>query len=64
MKLLRDRRSARHVRTIRSDRFMFPTTAARDGRRLLVVNAQFDKRPTGNPVLPFTVSAVTLRGGS
>jgi Cu-Zn family superoxide dismutase len=65
LRLLRDRRSARFVRTISSDRFMFPTTAARDGRRLLVVNAQFDKREAGQPpVLPFTVSAVTLRGGS
>ncbi len=61
LKLLRNRRGARHVRTIRSDAFMFPTTAARDGRRLLVVNAQFDKRPTGSPVLPFTVSTVTVR---
>jgi Cu-Zn family superoxide dismutase len=64
LRLRRDRRGARRVRTIRSDTFMFPTTAARDGRRLLVVNAQFDKRPAANPVLPFTVSAVTLRGGS
>jgi len=39
---------------------MFPTTAARDGRRLLAVNAQFDK----HPVLPFTLSTVTVRGGS
>ncbi|MEY2513242.1 MAG: hypothetical protein QOJ89_600 [bacterium] len=61
VKLLRDRRSGRLVRTIHSDTFMFPTTAARDGKRLLVVNAQFDKRPTASPVLPFTVSGVSLR---
>jgi Cu-Zn family superoxide dismutase len=36
---------------------MFPTTAARAGKRLLVVNSQFDKRG-GTPVLPFTVAAV------
>ena len=41
---------------------MFPTTGALDRKqRMLVVNAQFDKRPTANPVLPFTVAAVPLR---
>jgi hypothetical protein len=38
------------------------TALARAGRRLLVVNSQFDKRPSGAPVLPFTVSAVVPRG--
>ncbi len=38
--------------------FAFPTTVARAGRRLLVVNSQFDKRPSGAPVLPFTVSEI------
>jgi Cu-Zn family superoxide dismutase len=46
-----------HVRT--SNLFAFPTTAARDGSRLLVVNSQFDKRGPGlTPVLPFTVVSV------
>jgi sugar lactone lactonase YvrE len=57
VRLRRDRRAGRVGRAITSDALMFPTTAARDGRRLLVVNAQFDKRG-GTPVLPFTVTAV------
>ena len=44
-------------RQITSPRFHLPTTVAIAGRRLLVVNSQFDKR-SGTPVLPFTVSAV------
>ncbi len=36
-----------------------PTTLARAGRRLLVVNSQFSERtPGGHPDLPFTVSVV------
>jgi sugar lactone lactonase YvrE len=57
VKLRRGRREGRVGRPITSDAFMFPTTAARAGRRLLVVNSQFDKRG-GTPVLPFTVAAV------
>jgi Cu-Zn family superoxide dismutase len=61
LKLLDDRRSATLVRRIHSDALMFPTTAALDRERLLVVNAQFDKRTAGTPpVLPFTVAAVPL----
>jgi len=48
---------ARIERNITSPRFRFPTTVAIDGRRLLVVNSQFNER-RGTPVLPFTVSAV------
>lgn len=44
-------------RQITSPRFHLPTTVQIAGKRLLVVNSQFDKR-TGTPVLPFTVSAV------
>lgn len=59
VKLRRDKRVGRIGKTITSDLFMFPTTAARDGKRLLVVNSQLDKRGTSTPpVLPFTVSAV------
>ena len=39
---------------------MFPTTIARAGEQLLVVNAQFDRRETGDPVLPFTVSLIDI----
>ncbi|MEA2155085.1 MAG: hypothetical protein QOE11_1225 [Solirubrobacteraceae bacterium] len=46
-------------KTVTSPLFAFPTTAARDGGRLLVVNSQFDKRAAGQPpVLPFTVVSV------
>jgi sugar lactone lactonase YvrE len=38
--------------------FAFPTTVAKAGNRLLVVNAQFDKRAGGNPDLPFTIANV------
>ena len=37
--------------------FRFPTTAALEGGRLLVVNSQFDQRG-GNPEEPFTVSSI------
>lgn len=36
----------------------FPTTLARAGNYLLVVNGQLNKRATKDPVLPFTVSRV------
>ncbi|HEV7805828.1 MAG TPA: hypothetical protein VGO80_08420 [Solirubrobacteraceae bacterium] len=61
LQLLRDGHGARLVRRIHSAALMFPTTAAFDGERLLLVNAQFDKRTAGQPpVLPFTVAAVAL----
>lgn len=59
VKLRRSKSEGRIRDTIESDRFAFPTTAARDGKRLLVVNSQFDKQG-GTPVLPFTVAAVRL----
>ena len=47
--------------TTTSASFAFPTTIARAGDRLLVVNSQFDKRGPGlTPTLPFTVSSVPL----
>ncbi len=59
VKLRKGKSEGRIKDTIKSDLFAFPTTAARDGKRLLVVNSQFDKRATA-PVLPFTVAAVRL----
>jgi Cu-Zn family superoxide dismutase len=59
VKLRHGRREGRIGKTLKSNLFAFPTTAARDGSRLLVVNAQFDKRGPGlTPVLPFTVASV------
>jgi sugar lactone lactonase YvrE len=59
VRLLRGRREGRIGTTITSEELRYPTTAARDGDRLLVVNSQFDKRG-GTPALPFTVAAVAL----
>jgi len=40
--------------------FRYPTTIAKTGNRLLVVNSQFDARGTGSPELPFNVSGVRI----
>ncbi|MEZ5263855.1 MAG: hypothetical protein R2755_19250 [Acidimicrobiales bacterium] len=45
--------------TVRSDELRFPTTAALDGDRLLVVNGQLDQRD-GDPITPFDVTATPL----
>ncbi|MFW0874113.1 SMP-30/gluconolactonase/LRE family protein [Rhodococcoides corynebacterioides] len=52
-----DGRSGRVTGEIRDPSFAYPTTVAAADDRLLVVNSQFDKRG-GDPVEPFTVSAV------
>jgi Cu-Zn family superoxide dismutase len=57
IRLSRDWLSGTVVRQITSPSFHFPTTVQIAGRRLLVVNSQFDERG-GTPELPFTVSAV------
>jgi Cu-Zn family superoxide dismutase len=56
-KLARNWLSGKLRRHITSPRFRLPSTLALTPKRLLVVNAQFDKRST-TPRLPFTVSAV------
>ena len=48
------------VQTISDSSFKTPTTLAKVGNRLLVVNAQFGARAGGNPSLPFTVSSVFI----
>ena len=49
------------VNSLADPSFAFPTTAAKVGDRLLVVNSQFDRRGPGlSPVLPFTVSSVAI----
>ncbi len=59
VKLRNGKRAGRVGKVLKSDLFAFPTTAVRDGSRLLVVNSQFDKRGPGlSPVLPFTVAQV------
>ncbi len=44
------------------DSLRYPTTIAQEGKRLLVVNAQFNKRGEGlTPELPFTVSDIAIK---
>lgn len=57
VKLSRDWLRGTFVRDITSPRIHFPTTVQIAGKRLLVVNSQFDKRGL-TPELPFTVAAV------
>ncbi|MEA2420439.1 MAG: hypothetical protein QOE60_2645 [Thermoleophilaceae bacterium] len=57
VKLSRDWLHATFVRDITSPTFHFPTTVQIAGKRLLVVNSQFDNRGK-TPDLPFTLSAV------
>jgi sugar lactone lactonase YvrE len=57
LKLSRDWLRGSTVRQITSPSFRLPTTVQVAGKRLLVVNSQFDKRGL-TPELPFTVSAV------
>jgi len=57
VRLRRDLRSGEVGEGATSDALRFPTTVARDGRRLLLVNSQFDRRG-GTPELPFTVAAI------
>jgi sugar lactone lactonase YvrE len=40
--------------------FMFPTTIAKVGDRLLAVNAQFDRREGQDPELPFDVTSLPI----
>ena len=48
------------VRSYSNPGFGFPTTADISRGRMLVVNSQFDRRPSDNPILPFTVSSVPI----
>jgi len=57
VKLSRDWLRGSTQRQITSPLFRLPTTVAIAGRRLLVVNSQFDRRGM-TPALPFTVAGV------
>lgn len=53
--------SGRVVNSYTDPLFQYPTTIARAGGTLLVVNSQFDKRAPGQtPVTPFTVARVRV----
>jgi hypothetical protein len=59
VRLSRDWLHGTVVRSLTDPRLRFPTTVQIAGRRLLVVNSQFDARTNGTPpVLPFTVTAI------
>jgi hypothetical protein len=58
LKLGRDLSSARVVRAITSPDFEVPTTVARDGSRLALVNAKFD---TGFPPTASSFEVVIVR---
>jgi Cu-Zn family superoxide dismutase len=63
VRLSRDLRRGWVGNGITSEALRFPTTIASDGRRLLAVNSQFDRRGPGlTPELPFTVSALEASG--
>jgi sugar lactone lactonase YvrE len=59
VKLSRDGRSGKAGTGVTGPQLQFPTTIARDGRRLLAVGSQFDKRSAGvPPELPFDVATI------
>ena len=63
VRLSGDLRRGRVGTGLTSEALRFPTTIAADGRRLLVVNSQFDRRGPGlTPEQPFTVSALEVPG--
>jgi Cu-Zn family superoxide dismutase len=62
VRLALERARGKVAGSITDDSFAFPTTADFARGRLLVVNSQFNQRG-GEPVLPFTVSAVQPAGG-
>lgn len=59
VKLSRKGRSGRVGEGVTGPQLKYPTTLARDGKRLLAVNSQFDKRSSGEPPeLPFDVATI------
>ena len=65
LQLAPDFGSATLVTTTTDPDFAFPTTFARSGDRLLVVNSQLDKRTANQPpTLPFTIVGVPIPGAA
>jgi Cu-Zn family superoxide dismutase len=60
LRLTPDFSAGQQVGSFTNKAFAFTTTIAKADDRLLVVNSQFDRRPTNNPVLPFTVASVVI----
>ena len=61
LRLAPDYASGQQVGSFTDPSFAFTTTIAKFRNDLLVVNSQFNRRATNDPVLPFTVSRVPLR---
>lgn len=63
LELRKDWLTAKKIAAVTDERFDFTTTFACDGRRLLMVNGQLDKRQTDIPPnLPFRVIALAVPG--
>lgn len=60
LRLAPDYSSGQQIGSFTDPSFAFTTTIARADDRLLVVNSQFNRRNTNDPVLPFTISSVPL----
>jgi WD40 repeat protein len=60
VRLTADFASGQQVGSFTNAAFQFSTTIARANDRLLVVNAQFNRRSTNNPELPFSVVSVPI----
>jgi Cu-Zn family superoxide dismutase len=60
LRMAPDFASGQQIGSFTDPSFAFTTTIAKSGDRLLVVNSQFNRRSTNNPVLPFTISSVAI----
>lgn len=58
--LSEDLTKGRVVNRFKDPALLWPATAAKVGDRLLVVNTQFNKRGTKDPVLPFSIIGIPL----
>ncbi|HJT42925.1 MAG TPA: hypothetical protein VJ750_05430 [Rhizomicrobium sp.] len=60
IKLAADLNTGKVVSRLTDPTFKWPATAVKVGDELLVVNAQFNKRATNDPVRPFSVTAIPV----
>jgi len=60
LRMAPDFASGQQIGSFTDPSFAFTTTIAKSGDRLLVVNSQFNRRSTNNPVQPFTISSVAI----
>jgi Cu-Zn family superoxide dismutase len=60
LRLSPDFRSGKVIARFKDPALQWPATAVKVGNELLVVNSQFNKRTTKDPLTPFTVVAIPL----